>query len=146
MILAVQRLGKDRGPKRTDLAVGDTLLVHGTWPAIDALVDDRDILPIDSPDLVRRQAVPLGPKAKRAIAVLAGMIVLLAFGLVPPAVAGLLAASAMVLLRVVGPEQAYRSVSWGTVVLVGGLIPLSHGDPAERRGRADRQRAHRRGR
>ncbi len=125
VILAVQRLGRDRGPVNTELAVGDAMLIHGTWPAIDALVDDRDILIVDSPDLVRRQAVPLGPKAIRAIAVLTSMIVLLAVGLVPPAVAGLLAASAMVLLRVVGVEQAYRSVSWGTVVLVGGLIPLS---------------------
>ncbi len=125
VILAIQRLGKDRGPRETELHVGDALLVHGTWPAIDALVDDRDVLAVDSPDLVRRQAVPLGPKAVRAIAVLTAMIVLLAFGLVPPAVAGLLAAVGMVLAKVVGIEQAYRSVSWGTVVLVGGLIPLS---------------------
>ncbi len=53
------------------------------------------------------------------------MIVLLAAGLVPPAVAGLLAATAMVLLRVVSVPQAYRSVSWQTVILIGGLIPLS---------------------
>jgi di/tricarboxylate transporter len=83
------------------------------------------VLVVNSPDLVRRQAVPLGAKAFPAIAVLAGMIVLLAAGLVPPAVAGLLAATAMVLLRVVSVPQAYRSVSWQTVVLIGGLIPLS---------------------
>ena len=43
----------------------------------------------------------------------------------PPAVAGLLAAGAMVLFRVVQPEQAYRAISWTTVLLVAGLIPLS---------------------
>ncbi|MDO5711729.1 MAG: SLC13 family permease, partial [Micrococcales bacterium] len=31
----------------------------------------------------------------------------------------------MVLLRVVKPQQAYRAISWQTVVLLGGLIPLS---------------------
>ena len=31
----------------------------------------------------------------------------------------------MVLLRVISAPQAYRAVSWQTVVLVGGLIPLS---------------------
>jgi di/tricarboxylate transporter len=31
----------------------------------------------------------------------------------------------MVLLRVVGVQEAYRAVSWQTVVLIGGLIPLS---------------------
>ncbi len=125
VILAVQRLGKDRGPRATELVEGDTLLVHGTWPAVDALVHDRDILVVDSPDLVRRQAVPMGGAAGRAIAVLASMIVLLALGVVPPAVAGLLVATAMVVLRVVSMQQAYRSVSWQTVVLIGGLIPLS---------------------
>ena len=53
------------------------------------------------------------------------MVILLATGIVPSAVAGLLAAGAMVLLRVVTPEGAYRSISWTTVVLVAGMIPLS---------------------
>ena len=125
VILAVQRLGRDRGRQSTTLSEGDTLLVHGSWSAVEALSDHGDVLVVNSPDLVRRQAVPLGAKAVPAIAVLAGMIVLLALGLVPAAVAGLLAATFMVLLRVVSVNQAYRSVNWQTVVLIGGLIPLS---------------------
>ena len=46
-------------------------------------------------------------------------------GAVPAAVAGLLAASAIVLLGLLTTEQAFRSVSWTTVVLVGGMISLS---------------------
>jgi di/tricarboxylate transporter len=53
------------------------------------------------------------------------MVVLLATGLVPPAMAGLLAALAMVLTRVVRPAQAYRAISWQIIVLIGALIPLS---------------------
>jgi di/tricarboxylate transporter len=75
--------------------------------------------------MVRRQTVPLGRRAPQALCVLVAMVVLLATGAVPPAVAGLLAAAAMVLLRVVGVQEAYRAVSWQTVVLIGGLIPLS---------------------
>ncbi|MEU8607546.1 SLC13 family permease [Actinoplanes sp. NPDC048791] len=125
VVLAVQRYGRDRGPRHTQLAEGDTLLLHGTWAVIDALSEDRDVLVVDSPDLIRRQAVAMGPRAKRALVVLAGMVVLLAFGIVPAAIAGLLAATTMVVLRVVTVQQAYRSVSWQTVVLIGGLIPLS---------------------
>jgi di/tricarboxylate transporter len=44
---------------------------------------------------------------------------------VPPAVAALLAACALVLTRAVTPTQAYHSISWTTVVLVAGMIPLS---------------------
>src|SRR5262249_49135169 len=40
-------------------------------------------------------------------------------------VAGLLAAGALVVGRVLTVEQAYRGISWTTVVLVGGMIPLS---------------------
>jgi di/tricarboxylate transporter len=125
VIVAVQRMGKDRGNKPTQLAAGDALLVHGAWSALDDLTRDRDVLLVDSPELVRRQAVPWGPKASVAVAILAAMVVLLATGLVPPAMAGLLAATAMVLARVVRPAQAYRAISWQIVVLIGALIPLS---------------------
>jgi di/tricarboxylate transporter len=125
VIIAVQRMGKDRGNRHTQLAEGDALLVHGPWETLEELNRDRDILLVDSPELVRRQAVPWGPKASVAVAILAAMVVLLATGAVPPAMAGLLAATAMVLTRVVGPSQAYRAISWQIVILIGALIPLS---------------------
>ncbi|TCC16653.1 SLC13 family permease [Kribbella speibonae] len=125
VIIAVQRMGKDRGKRHTQLAEGDAILVHGPWETLDELNRDRDILLVDSPELVRRQAVPWGSKASIAVAILGAMVVLLATGAVPPAMAGLLAATAMVLTRVVGPQQAYRAVSWQIVVLIGSLIPLS---------------------
>lgn len=125
VILAVQRRGEDLGPGETILAATDTLLVQGTWKALDERLDDPDVLVVDSPELVRRQALPMGPGAKQAIAVLAGMVVLLATGLVPAVIAGMLAAIAMVVLGVLSIEQAYRSVNWTTVILVGAMMPLS---------------------
>ncbi|HEX5781266.1 MAG TPA: SLC13 family permease [Solirubrobacteraceae bacterium] len=125
VVLAVQRAGDDLGPGETKLAEGDMLLLRGTWAALDEQLEDPAVLVVDPPALVRRQAVPLGPGAKRAIAVLAVMVVLLVTGAVPAAVAGLLAASAIVLLGLLGTDQAFRSISWTTVVLVGGMISLS---------------------
>ena len=124
-VLGVRRLGKDRGGDHLALAEGDSLLVHGPWSYVEAFAADDDVLIVDSPELVRRQTVALGPKAWRAIAVLVGTVALLATGVVPPAIAGLIGATAMVMTGVVGGPQAYRAVSWQTVVLVGGLIPLS---------------------
>ena len=72
-----------------------------------------------------RRGVPLGRGAKRAIGILAVMVLLLATGIVPAAIAGLVAACAVVLSGVLTSTQAYRAVSWTTVVLVGGMIPLS---------------------
>jgi di/tricarboxylate transporter len=125
VILAVQRRGEDLGPEETVLAAGDTLLLQGTWKALDEHLDDPDVLVVDSPELVRRQAVPMGAGAMQAIAVLLVMVLLLATGAVPSVIAGLVAACAMVLLRVLTVEQAYRAVNWTTVILVGAMIPLS---------------------
>jgi di/tricarboxylate transporter len=124
VVVAVQRDGEQLQGD-SELAVGDTLLLRGSWAALDENLNDPDVLVVDRPDAIRRQAVPLGPGAKRAIVVLAGMVILLATGAVPPAVAGLLAAAAMVLSGVLSMDQAYRGISWTTVILVGGMIPLS---------------------
>jgi di/tricarboxylate transporter len=124
VVLAVQHRGEDL-PGETELAVGDTLLLQGTWGALEYHLDDPDVLVVDEPSLVRRQAVPLGPGAKRALIVLAGMVILLVTGLVPPAVAGLLAAGAIILSGVLTVDEAYRGIAWTTVILVGGMIPLS---------------------
>lgn len=125
VILAVQRRDENLGPDETVLAAGDTLLLQGTWKALDQHLDDPDVLVVDSPELVRRQAVPMGAGAKQAIVVLLVMVLLLATGAVPSVIAGLVAACAMVLLGVLTVEQAYRAVNWTTVILVGAMIPLS---------------------
>ena len=59
------------------------------------------------------------------LVVVGAMVVLLATGIAPPAVAGLLAAGAIVLTRVLTIEQAYRGIQWTTVILVAGMLPLS---------------------
>lgn len=125
VLLAVQRQGEDLGPGEVALKAGDSLLLQGSWEALDEHTRDPNVLLVDAPDAIRRQAVPFGPRAVPALVVLGLMIALLTTGLVPAAVAGLLAAVAMVLLGVVSVEQAHRSLSWTTLILVAGMIPLS---------------------
>ncbi|MDX2089199.1 MAG: SLC13 family permease [Kofleriaceae bacterium] len=107
------------------LRVGDVLLVRGPWDRIEQNVRDHDVLVVDAPERIRRQGVPMGPRGGRALAILIGMVVLLSLDLVPASIAALLAACAMVLTRVVRLEQAYHAISWTTVVMVAGMIPLS---------------------
>jgi di/tricarboxylate transporter len=125
IVLAVTRQGHDLGTGPVRLKAGDTLLVEGPWSALETAARGHEVMVVDSPDLVRRQSVPLGKRSRPAIAVLAGMVVLLATGLVPAVVAALLAAGAMILLRVVSVQQAYRGISWTTVLLVAGMIPMA---------------------
>jgi di/tricarboxylate transporter len=125
VVLAIQRQGNELAAGEVTLMAGDAVLLQGAWEAIEAHAGDRRVLAVDSPELVRRQAVPLGPGAGRALVILGAMIVALATGIVPSAVAGLVAAGALVVTRVLTPDAAYRGISWTTVVLVAGMIPLS---------------------
>src|SRR5690606_21686128 len=113
------------GVSEVTLRAGDSLLLHGRWDALDEHTNDANVVLVDSPDAIRRQAIPLGPKALPAVAVLIVMVVLLATGVVPAAISTLLAAIAMVVLRVVTVDQAHRSMSWTVLILIAAMIPLS---------------------
>ncbi len=125
VVLAVQRNGQDVREGEVRLATGDTLLVQGRWSELEKNRDRQELMIVDDPALVRRQAVPLGLGAKKALIIVGAMVVLLATGAVPAVVAALLAAGALVLTNIVPTQQAYRSISWTTIVLVGGMTPLS---------------------
>lgn len=132
VILAVRR-GDDEGPNASrgtgvtgslTLRAGDAVLVQGPWAALTRYTQSADVIAVTAPQTLQR-AVPLGRGAKRALGILAVMVVLLATGLVPPAVASLLAAGALILTRVLTIPQSYRAISWTTVILIAGMVPLS---------------------
>jgi di/tricarboxylate transporter len=125
IVLAISRADVTLDAAKTELQVGDTLLLQGTWKALDERLTDPDVLVVNSPDLVRRQAVPMGPGATPAVIILLAMVVLLATGLVPTAVAGMLAAGAVVLSGIMTVEHAYRAINWTTVIMVAAMMPLS---------------------
>ena len=106
------------------LQAGDAVLVRGPWEALSRYTSSPDVIAVTAPHSLRR-AVPLGRGARRALVVLAAMVLALATGLVPPAVAGLTAAGVLVLSGAVTVPQAYRAISWTTVILIAGMIPLS---------------------
>lgn len=125
VVMAVRRRGEEVEPGRVTIAVGDVLVLRGSWEALSAHLTPEEVLVVADPSAVRRQVVSLGFGAKEAIAVLAGMVLLLATGVVPAAVASLLAAGTIVLLGLLTIDEAYKAVSWTTVILVAGMIPLS---------------------
>jgi di/tricarboxylate transporter len=124
VVLAVQREGSDEAGQ-ISLETGDVLLLEGPWAVLDAAEQDNELLVVNTPDLLRRQAVPRGKGSTRALVILAAMVVMLATGVVPPVVAALLAAGAMIVWNVLPPNQAYRAISWSTVLLVAGMFPMS---------------------
>ena len=80
---------------------------------------------VDSPEVVRRQAIPLGHRAWEAIAVLVALVVMLVGNWFPAALVAVICSVALVLLRVLTVPQAYKGIDWNTCILVGGMIPLA---------------------
>ena len=106
------------------LRAGDAVLVRGPWDALHRYTRSPDVIAVETPQSLQR-SVPLGRGWKRCVGVLVATIGLLATGAVPPVIVGLLAAAALVLLRVITVPQGLRAISWDTVILIGALIPLS---------------------
>ena len=71
-ILAVQRGGDDTGPGETVLAEGDTLLLQGTWAALDANLDDPRCSSSTRPSRCAGRPCRSAPGRARALIVLAG--------------------------------------------------------------------------
>ena len=124
ILLAARRGGENLTGKDFVARAGDALLLQGPWDDLDRHTSNGRVIPVDSPVRLRR-AIPLGRGARRTLVIVGAMVVLLATGVVPSAAATLLAAAALVVAGSVTSAQAYRSVSWTTVVLIAGMIPLS---------------------
>lgn len=134
VVLAIQRQGETLGdPGQSEIVAaaaveiraGDQILLQGAWDALDRNLADPAVLVVDSPEIVRRQAVPLGPGSQVMLAIVGMMVAALATGIVPAAIGVLLAAMAVIGFGVLKVEQAYRAVDWNTVILVGSMLPLS---------------------
>ena len=72
-----------------------------------------------------QERLPARQRAPVAVGVLVAMIVVMAFELLPNSAAALLAALAMVAGGCVKLDAIYRIVSWKTVVLIAGMLPLA---------------------
>jgi len=123
--LAVRRRGKPVLDRELTLEFGDSLLVRGTWEAIGELQSERrNFVVVGTPEAMASEVAGLRPRAGVAVTALAGMVVLMVTGIVPTVIAALIAAAAMVLGGCLSTRDAYRSVSWSSVVLIGAMIPM----------------------
>ena len=110
----------------TVLAAGDTLLLQGAWGALEERLDAPDLLVVDEPE----RGPPAGGAARPgreddARRPRRRWSSCSRTGAVPPAVAGLLAAGAIVLSACSRSSRPTAAIQWTTVILVAGMIPLS---------------------
>ena len=101
------------------LQPGDTIVIHGLWEDIKRMADNRNFV------LVTPIEVESRGKSKPIIATscMIGAIVLALSG-VQLSLALFSGALAMILLKVISIDEAYKAIDWRTVFLLAGLIPL----------------------
>jgi di/tricarboxylate transporter len=126
----VQILGLKRGERQvpTDqpLQFGDGLLVRGTWEAIGRMAEEkRNFVVVGQPDEVATQVTEFSSKSWLAVGILVAMVGLMVSGLMPVVMAALLAAGAMLISGCLTKQQAYRAISWSTVILIAAMIPMA---------------------
>ncbi len=125
-VLAARRRGEAVvDSEAMTLEFGDSLLVRGTWEAIGELQSERrNFVVVGTPEAMANEFAGLRPRAGVAVAALVGMVVLMVSGVVPTVIATLIAAAAVVLGGCLSAREAYRSISWSSVVLIAAMIPM----------------------
>lgn len=108
----------------TPLRTGDTLLLMGSWEAIEeARLRSPHLAVLDPP--VAEGGVSAPGRALAATASLALMIGLMISGVVPNVQAALIACLLMGAFRCIDLDRAYRAIHWKTLVLIVGILPFS---------------------
>lgn len=132
-LLGVARAGSRLGGRLRSLRfrVGDVLLLQGPADTFSETLSTLGCLPLAGRDLSlgRRRRVALG------VGIFVTALLLAAFGWLPIQVTFSGAAVAMVMTRIISLREAYESIDWSVVVLLGAMIPV--GQALELSGGAD---------
>jgi len=122
-LLSIYRGGKAITSALQDIpfAAGDTLICHTRWDDLARLEKDRDYVVVTA-DYPRQERSLY--KLALAIAFLAVSLGLILFTSIPLPIALMTGAVGMIVFGLLSMDEAYRSVSWITVFLLAGLLPL----------------------
>jgi len=128
----VQVLGMRRNSKVMEgyegnsLHPSDNLFVVGAWASIQQLSQNTDDFVLIEIPREHRDRVPSPERLRMSLLIIAGMVLLAVFNVVPLVAAVLMASIAAVVTRCLTVEDAYRSIHWGSLILVAGMLPLAH--------------------
>ena len=110
-----------KGLRDIPLVAGDALLTHIAWRDLNKLEMNSDFTPVTT-DYPRENKRP--EKLSRALLICCLAVGLMLFTDLRLSTALMTGAIAMVIGGVIRMDDAYRAVSWKTVFLLAGLIPL----------------------
>jgi di/tricarboxylate transporter len=121
-VLAIRHRGATLFERLGDVPLdcGDSLLLQGPVDKINLLRRERDLLLLDMPPLETRRT----EKAPVAVAILLGVLAVVAAGWLHVSTGMFIGALLMVLSGTLTMEEAYRSIDWKSVFLIAGMLPL----------------------
>ncbi len=121
LVLAIQRRGATIQDKLNSVRfrLGDALLIQAHEEQIRALRSDENLIVLDEVPLVA-----LKHKAPLVLGILAAVVGLAAFNVLPILVTALLGCLALVLTRCLRLEEAYHAINWQVIFLLAGILPL----------------------
>ncbi|NNF66617.1 MAG: SLC13 family permease [Gammaproteobacteria bacterium] len=124
-LLSIFRSGENIWNKLQDVPfqAGDTLICHTRWENLARLEKDRDFVVVTS-DYPREEQHPYKVALAITFFVLSLGMVLFTNIMLP--IALMTGAVGMIVFGVLSMDEAYRAVSWKTVFLLAGLLPLGH--------------------
>lgn len=122
-LLALSRGGQaSRARLRsTRFRSGDVLLLQGREEELSVFASEMGLVPLEQRDLT----LPSMRGAILAGTIMAGSVLLAAFGLTSAAVAFMLGVLASVILGTVPLRQLYDAIDWPVIVLLAALIPVA---------------------
>ena len=107
-------------------AMGDVVLVGGSWHAIRKIhqSDHRDLIVMNMPAELEN-AVPVHARAPFALGILALVVGLMVWGVVPNVQAALIGCLLLGMFRCIDMNSAYRAIHWPSLLLIVGMLPFS---------------------
>ena len=121
-VLAIQKHGETIHEKigKIRLDAGDSLLIQGPRDTVARLLENPIFLTLQELEVppVRRHRAPL------ALAIIAAVVVLAGFEIVPILVSAIAGSVIMILTGCIRMREAYESIDWFVIFLLAGVIPL----------------------
>jgi di/tricarboxylate transporter len=121
-VLAIRHQGETFFERLGEVSIdlGDSMLLQGPVDKINLLRHERDFLLLDMPPLETRRT----EKVPVAVAILLGVLAVVAAGWLHVSAAMFIGALLMVLSGTLTMDEAYRSIDWKSVFLIAGMLPL----------------------
>ncbi|AAO29707.1 SLC13 family permease [Xylella fastidiosa subsp. fastidiosa] len=125
MGISLLAINRDKNVIREDvrnvpLRAGDMLVLHSLWQDLAQAAESRDFVPVT--DYPKGEQRP--HKFKIAMAIFAFTILIALTAKLPVALTLLTGVACMLVTGVIRMDEAYTAISWKTIFMMAGLIPL----------------------